>query len=153
MATTLSRLTEYFLEMDQRELAMSAGKGLEIYPENLPALATRAQMEMVRGDAARFAATFKTLLSVYNASDEHDLSWDRRVSLALVLMQGQKTELARREMEICLNLMDEARLRSLSVGSLYRFQVLLKALGLKIEEEKLRTLATALLPEALRGGL
>jgi hypothetical protein len=152
-ATTLGRLAEYFLEMGQGDLAMSAAQGLAGYPENLPALAALAQIELARGDAARFAGTFKTLLAVYSAAEEHDLSWDRRVSLAVVLMQGKQPELARREMEIALNLMDEAGLRSLSVGSLYRFQVLLKALDLKIEDEKLRRLAAASLPESLRSQL
>jgi tetratricopeptide (TPR) repeat protein len=152
-ATTLSRLAEYFLEMGQGELAMSASRGLAIYPENLPALAALGQIELARGDGASFAATFRTLLAVYASTEEHDLSWDRRVSLAVVLMQGKRTDLARREMEIALNLMDEARLRSLSIGSLYRFQVLLKALGLKIEDGRLQALAGSLLPEALRGQL
>jgi hypothetical protein len=151
-ATTLSRMAEYFLEMGQGDLAMSAAQGLASYPENLPALAALAQIEFARGDAGRFSGTFKTLLAVYSASEEHDLSWDRRVSLAVVLMQGHRAEQARREMEICLNLMNDAKLRSLSVGSLYRFHVLLKALGLKIEDENLRALAITLLPEALRGG-
>lgn len=152
-ATTLSRLAEYFLEMGQGDLAMSASRGLAIYPENLPALAALGQIELARGDGASFAATFRTLLAVYASTEEHDLSWDRRVSLAVVLMQGKRTDLARREMEIALNLMDEARLRSLSIGSLYRFQVLLKALGLKIEDGRLQALAGSLLPEALRGQL
>lgn len=151
-ATTLSRLAEYFLETGQGELAVSAARGLASYPENLPALATLAQIELAGGQQGRFASTFRTLLSVYSAAEEHDLSWDRRVSLAVVLMQGKQAGLARREMEISLGLMNEAGLRSLSVGSLYRFQVLLKALGLKIEDEKLRALATTLLPAALRSG-
>lgn len=152
-ATAVSRLAEYFLETDQGQLALSAATALVNYPENLPALAALAQIEMARGDAARFQATLKTLLAVYQAGEEHDLSWDRRVSLAVVLMQGKQTDFARREMEICLNLMDEARLRSLSVGSLYRFQVLLRVLNLRIEDEKLHSLARSLLPDGLRARL
>ncbi|MDQ5977158.1 MAG: hypothetical protein QG602_130 [Verrucomicrobiota bacterium] len=152
-ATAVSRLAEYFLETDQGQLALSAATALVNYPENLPALAALAQIEMARGDAARFQTTLKTLLSVYQAGEEHDLSWDRRVSLAVVLMQGKQAGFARREMEICLSLMDEARLRSLTVGSLYRFQVLLRALNLRIEDEKLHTLARSLLPDGLRARL
>ncbi len=152
-ATAVSRLAEYFLETDQGPLAASAASALVNYPENLPALAALAQVDMARGDSARFQARLKTLLAVYGASEEHDLSWDRRVSLAVVLMQGKQPEAARREMEICLNLMDEARLRSLTVGSLYRFQVLLRALNLRIEDPKLQALARSLLPEGLRARL
>lgn len=152
-ATAVSRLAEYFLEMDQAQLATSAASALVNYPENLPALAALAQVEMARGDAVRFGATLKTLLAVYGATEEHDLSWDRRVSLAVVLMQGKQPELAKRELEICLNLMDEARLRSLTVGSLYRFQVLVRALGLSIADPKLQSLARSLLPDGLRARL
>jgi len=152
-ATTLSRLVEYFIEMGQMQLALAAGKGLEIYPQNLPALATIAQLELARGDATHFNTVFTALISNYSSTEEHDLSWDRRVSLAVVLMQGKRTELARREMGICLNLMDEAKLRSLSISSLYRFQVMLNALNLKIDDARLQALAKSLLPEALRSRL
>jgi hypothetical protein len=93
------------------------------------------------------------LLTNSASSEEHDLAWDRRVSLAIVFMQGKRADLAKREMEICLNLMDEAKLRSLSVASLYRFQVLLRALDLKTEDARLQALARSLLPEALRSRL
>jgi hypothetical protein len=149
-ATAVSRLTEYFLEMGQGPLAASAASALVNYPENLPALAALAQVEAAQGNSARYQAVLKTLVSVYRATEEHDLSWDRRVSLAVVLMQGKQADMARREMELCLALMDEARLRSLSVGSLYRFQVLLRALNLQITDPKLQSVARNLLPEALR---
>jgi hypothetical protein len=152
-ATTLARLAEYFLEMDHGDLVTLATSGLGEHPENLAALAALAQVEIARGDTTRFQATLKTLLSVYGATDEHDLSWDRRVSLAVVLMQGKQQELARRELELCLSLVDEARLRSLSVGSLYRFQVLLRALNLQISDARLQKLATSLLPDGLRARL
>jgi len=152
-ATTVARLAEYFLEMDRADLVMLAASGLASHPDNLAALAALAQVEIARGDAPGFQTTLKTLLTVYGSSDEHELSWDRRVTLAVVLMQGQHPDLARREMEICLNLIDEPQLRSLSVGSLYRFQVLLRALKLEIQDPRLRTLALTLLPDGLRARL
>ena len=152
-ATALSRLVEYFIEMGQGDLAGSAGKGLAVFGSDLPALTAKAQLELAQGDAGRFNETFQALLTNYASSEEHDLVWDRRVSLAVVLMQGKRADLARREMEIALNLMDEARLRSLSVASLYRFQVLTAALGLRIEDARLQALAKTLLPEALRSRL
>lgn len=152
-ATALSRLVEYFMEMGQNNLANAAGKGLAVFGSDLPALTTTAQLEMARGNAPGFAAAFSALLTNYASAEEHDLVWDRRVSLAIVLMQGKRPDLAKREMEIALNLMDEAKLRSLSVASLYRFQVLLGALDLKIEDARLQSLARTLLPEALRSRL
>ena len=152
-ATALCRLAEYFIEMGQEQLANSVGKGLGVYIESLPALATVAQLELGRGDTGLFNTAFQALLANYASSEEHDLSWDRRVSLAVVLMQGKRADLARREMVICLNLLDEAKLRSLSVSSLYRFQVMQTALSLKIDDARLQSLAKSLLPVSLRNRL
>jgi hypothetical protein len=152
-ATTLSRLTEYFIEMGQGPLARSTAEGLARYPGNLPALVARAQLYQAAGDQAGIERALAAVLAVYETSEEHDLAWDRRVSLAILLMQGRRTDFARREMEICLNLMDEGRLRTLSVSSLYRFQVLLKALKLPVPDPKLEQLGRELLPESLRGRL
>ncbi len=152
-ATASSRLVEYFMEMDQGNLAAAAGKGLAVFGSDLPALTATAQLQLAQGDAAAFGRTFQALLTNYGSSEEHDLAWDRRVSLAIVLMQGKRSDLAKHEMEVCLNLMDETKLRSLSVASLYRFQVLLGALHLRIEDPRLQQLAKTLLPEALRSRL
>lgn len=152
-ATSLSRMTEYFIEMGQGQLVQSAARGLASYPGNLPALVALAQSQQVQGDGEGFRRTLAALKSTYDTSEEHDLAWDRRVSLMILFLQAQQRDAATREMEICLNLVDEAKLKSLSVGTLFRFQIALKALGRELPTPALRELAPALLPESLRARL
>ena len=81
------------------------------------------------------------------------MPWDRRVSLAIMLARGKQMDLAREQVRRCLKEVDEAKLRWLSTGSLYRLQVLCKAYGLPIADQRLRELARDLLPPELRSRL
>lgn len=78
------------------------------------------------------------------------MGWERRVSLAVVLAQGNRSDLARKQLQRCIADLNAARLRALSTGSLYRLQVLCKALDLPITDPALRELARQLLPAELR---
>jgi hypothetical protein len=73
--------------------------------------------------------------------------------LAIVLMRGKQADLAREQLRRCLADVDEAKLYSLTTGSLYRLQVLGKAFGLGIADQRLRGLALDLLPSDLRSRL
>jgi len=152
-ATAESRLAEYFAEMEQTELAASAEMALHRFPADLGALVGRAQVEIARADMDSFGQTMDLLLHCLSGGADRALPWDRRVSLAVVLAQGQQIGLARVEVMQCLADVDEAKLRALSAGSLYRLQVLSKALGLGIADSRLRELAVGLLPPELRGRL
>jgi hypothetical protein len=149
-ATAQSRLAEYFAEMDQTELAASAGAALRRFPADLDALVGRAQVEIARGDKGAFAQTVDLLLHRLSGGADRTLPWDRRVGLAVVLAQAQQVDLARVEVTHCLADADDARLRALPTGSLYRLQELSKALGLGIADPRLRELAVDLLPPELR---
>ena len=152
-AASLGRLAEYFIESQQLDLAASAGQALQRYPADLGALVALAQVEKARGEAEDFAKTFNVLLSSVAAGFDRTLAWDRRVSLAVVLAQGERNDLAREQVRRCLEKLDESRIRSLTTGSLFRLQVLSKAYGLEISDPTLRELARKLLPAELRGRL
>ncbi len=152
-ATSLSRLAEYFLEMQQLDLAIDAGVALLPYPSNLGALVARAQVEKARGDDAAFAGVFKILLPNLAGGLDRALPWDRRVSLAVVLALGERTDLARTQVQRCLTELNEERLRSLTPTSLYRLHVLTKTFALKFPDQKLADLARELLPAELRSRL
>jgi len=81
------------------------------------------------------------------------LPWDRRVSLALTLAQADRVAPAVAQTRRCLADLDAAKLRTLSTGSLYSFQVLLRAVGLGITDPAQQELARSLLPENLRARL
>ena len=152
-AVALSRLTEYFVEMGQLDLAASAGQSLRRFPADLGALVARAQVEIARSDTTGFARSVEQLRSRLAGGADRALPWDRRVSLAVVLMRGKQADLAREQIRRCLAELDEAKLRSLTTGSLYRLQVLGKAFGLEINDQRLRGLAFDLLPSDLRSRL
>jgi hypothetical protein len=72
------------------------------------------------------------------------------MSLAIALVQGGRADLARDQVERCLEQIDEARLRSLSTVSLFYLQRLGRAFDLRIVDPRLRALAIKLLPPDLR---
>jgi hypothetical protein len=146
----LSRLAEYAVEMQQLDLAAAAGQALERYPTDLGALVARAHVEKARGDPEAFTKTFSELLSNLSGGYDRTLPWDRRVSLAVVLAEGEHPDLAREQVRRCLDGIDEPRIRSLTTAALFRLQVLAKAFQLEISDPKLRNLARQLLPAELR---
>ncbi|HEY4248561.1 MAG TPA: hypothetical protein VGM64_17190 [Lacunisphaera sp.] len=149
-ATHRSRLIEYFLEMQQMDLAVRSSQFLTKYPANLGALVTLAQVQKASGESEAFTKTFDALLANLSGGSDQNLPWDRRVSLSVALALGGKMDLARAQVQRCLKEINAARIRSLTTGSLYRLQVLGKAYGLTIADPTLRDLAQNLLPAELR---
>jgi hypothetical protein len=149
-ATAASRLAEYFVDMGQPELAAAAGQALRRYPADLGASLAQAEVAIAAGDPEATAPAVSVLLRRIAGGADKALPWDRRVGLAIVLAQTQHLDLARGRLADCLTEMDAAKLRSLSTNSLYRLQVLRRALGLEIADSHLRDLSLALLPADLR---
>ncbi|MEO7414307.1 MAG: hypothetical protein ABIZ81_13220, partial [Opitutaceae bacterium] len=152
-ASAASRLAEYFVETQRVEQVTAAIEVLQRYPTDLGALAALAQVEKARANAAGFAKVLDLLVSSLEVGLDRTLAWDRRVSLAIVLAQGDRNDLAREQVRRCLERLDETRLRSLTTASLFRLQVLFKAFGLQISDPKLREFAAKLLPAELRSRL
>lgn len=149
-AAAAGRLAEYLVETGRIKDARAVGGGLRRFPGDVSALAARAQVEHALGDAAAFAKTVDSLLARLSSGGDRYLPWDRRVSLAIVLLQGRRIDLAREQVRRCLADANEARLRSLSTGSLYDLLLLGHSFGLTIADPKLRDLAVDLLPVDLR---
>jgi len=152
-AAAAGRLAEYFVEMDQLDLAASAAQALRRFPADFGALVARAQVENARGDMDGFARTVDLLLPRLSNGADRTLPWDRRVSLAVVLALGQHMDLARAQLGRCLAEVDDAKLRSLSAESLYHLDVLSKIAGQGIADPRLRALALDLLPQISRDRL
>src|SRR6185503_8789694 len=127
-----SRIAEYFIEMGDLDHAASVGQVLRRYPADFGAWVARAQVEIARGDDAGLAGSLKVLLPRIKAGGDRVLPWDRRVALAVVLAQVKEADLAREQVRRCIAAMDDAKLRSLSTGPLYRLLVLARAFGFSI---------------------
>lgn len=149
-ALALSRLAEYALETQDAAMAASINDTLKTYPTNLGALIGRAQIEKARGDTAAFDPVFATIQQNLSNRLDRLLPWDRRVSLAVVLALGGRNDLAKPQVQRCLAELDEARVRSLDEGSLYRLLLLSRNLDVPVPKPALRELALSLLPEEMR---
>jgi hypothetical protein len=153
-ATALSHLAGYFIEMGRLDFAAAVGETLQqSFPADLGAAIARAQIALARPGPAAHASAIDPVLKALARGDDRALAWDRRVSLAIVLAQVKRFDLARTQMQRCLAELTEPRLRSLTAVSLYRFQVLAKAFGLGISDPQLRTVARNLVPAELRSEL
>jgi hypothetical protein len=152
-ALSLSRTAEYFVEMEQLDLAGAVAQALRRFPGDLGAWVARVDVEAAQGGDISQLESFKQLLPRVKTAASRPLPLDQRVNLAVLLVRGKQLDLAREQLRRCLEQLDETGLRSLTTGSLYRFQVLLKALGLEIAPPKLRQLALDLLPPEMRSRL
>jgi hypothetical protein len=152
-AAAAGRLAEYLVEMGKLDDAAAVAERLRRYPGDVGALAAQAQVESARGDNDGARQTLASLLARLSAGGDRFLPWDRRVSLAVVLVRGERYDLAREQVRRCMADASEARLRSLSVGSLYDLLVLAHSFGQDFSDPALRRLALGLLPGDLRNRL
>ncbi len=144
-AAAFSRLAEYFVETGQLDLAVATRSGLQQFPGDLGAMAALAQVDWAMRERGDFAGAFQALLSGVSTPAERALPWDRRVSLAIVLAQGKRADLAREQVQKCLGSIDEDRIRSLTTESLFRLQLLGRRYDVKISDPRLQRLAHDLL--------
>jgi hypothetical protein len=152
-AAAAGRLAEYLVETGDLDAASAVAERLRRYPGDVGALAARAQVEGARGDLAAAGQTVASLLARLSGGGDRYLPWDRRVSLAVVLARVQRYDLAREQVRRCAADVSEARLRSLSTGSLYDLLVLAHSFNIEIADPALRDLALDLLPGDLRNRL
>jgi hypothetical protein len=152
-ATVRGRLVEYLLEMHNIDKAAVAGRELLRYPADLGALVALAQLAKARGDEEAFAKVFKSIVADVTGGSDRRLMWDRRVSLAVVLALGGRSDLARVQVRRCVGEADEARIRFLTTQSLYYLLLVARRSGVEIPDTRLRALSLKLLPEELRGRL
>ncbi len=148
--TALSNLAEFFVETGQIDQAAATAAKLRHYPADPGALSALAQVEYARGDRAAFDSLLGKLVPYAARSAGADLGWDRQLSVAVVLTQGRRLDLASDVIRRCLAGADDARLRALSANSLLRLLTLKKISGHSFPDPRLEELARRLLPPTLR---
>jgi hypothetical protein len=149
-ATLRSRLVEYLVEMHHLDQAAYASQALLRYPADLGALVALAQVAKARGDDEDFAKVFSSLVSNLSSGSDRPLAWDRRVSLAVVLALGGRSDLSLAQVTRCMGEIDDARIRLLTTGSLYHLLFLCKHFGVPVSDPRLHALSLKLLPAELR---
>jgi len=150
-ATALSHLAEYFTEMEQPTQARAVAYALESsFPTDLGAAAARVLATQAAGDTAAFGRALNDLQTALTRGDDQTLAWDRRVSVAIALVEGRRFDQAREQARRSLAEVTEAHLRSLTTISLHRLLVMSRGFGLEIGDPRLREIAQRLLPAELR---
>jgi hypothetical protein len=151
-ATTLSNIALYFAETGDLGGARSAAEGLARFTTDFGAWVARAQVAAATHDDSELANDLKVLQSRLALRVQPLISWDRRVDLAVVLARAKVTVLAKKQLVLCINAIDDHRVRSLSPGSVYRLLVLCRGLGVTMPPAE-NALALSLVPPTLRARL
>lgn len=101
-ALSLSRLAEYFVEMDRAEpAALAAGVLAKSFPDDPNAAIARATFHAFAKSPSALDRELDRLTADI-AADRAPFYWDRRVQRAIVLALGRRHELARQEVTACL---------------------------------------------------
>jgi hypothetical protein len=143
-ALSLSRLAEYFAEMNRPEPASLAANILaQSFPEDPNAVIARATVYAHAKDFKKFERELARLAADVEAG-KAPFSWDRRVQRAILLALGRQPELARREIEECLAHASEEVLFELTALQVHRLNMLAKDFDLAFPNPALARLAATL---------
>jgi hypothetical protein len=151
-ATALGNIALYFVETGDLDQARAAAKGLTRFPIDFGSWVVRAQVAAATRDRAESAKILKVIQARLAARVQPLISWSRRVDLAVVLARANDETLAKKELKLCIDDIDDAKIRSLSPGSLFRLLVLTRAFGLSFDPQ-LHRMALGLIPAELRSRL
>jgi hypothetical protein len=153
-APALSRLAEYFVETGRLDLAAAVGDTLEqSFAADAGAMIARARIALARGESRTLARIMPELLPAIADGRDEDLPWERRANLAVVLAQTKHPELARAQVEFCLQEADLDRLRSLGPVALFRLLALARSQRIGFADPALNAAALDLLPAEFQAQL
>lgn len=153
-ASALSRLGEYFAETGRAQFAAAIAVTLqESFPSDLSGLVAQAQIAVTQGNLPVFNEALEAIIPYVEEERDGDLEFDRRVSLANVLMLGREAEYAREQVGYCMDEMDDYLLTTVTAPNLYRFMLLAHSFNEPFPEPELETLARQLLPAQMRSEL
>ncbi len=143
-ALSLSRLAEYFVEMNRPEPAGLAAQVLgQSFPEDPNAAIARALVFARLERSADFDREVARLAADVSAGRTMP-DWDRRVQRAIVLALARRHDLARGEIEACVAEASENALLELTALEAYRLAALARNYGVSFADPKLAQLLAAL---------
>ena len=144
----LVRNAAFEMEMGRPEAAADLLPALRALGSSLPALAELVRIEGQRSDAAAVEIALERIAAL--GTPPAALAPDDQVRLVVALAIGGRLDAARRELERCLEGMDEHSLRRLTAGTLSDLLSSCEHLGVTFPDPALRALAAQLLPPKLR---
>ncbi len=136
-ALSLSRLAEYFVEMERPEPAGLAARVLaESFPDDPNAAIARATFYASAQKPAELERELNRLASDV-AADRVPFLWDRRVQRAIVFALGRRNDLARSEVEACLATASRDELYDLTPLQAYRLHTIARRLRMAFSDPEL----------------
>ncbi len=143
-ALSLSRLAEYFAEMDRAEPATLASRVLaQSFPDDPNAAIARATVAAYAKETADFDRELARL-AADAAAGRSPFSWDRRVQRAIVLALGHQPDLARAEVAACAAGASREDLFDLTPLQAYRLRTLATHFGIAFPDPALARLLESL---------
>jgi hypothetical protein len=150
-ASALSRLGEYFAETKQHQFAAAIAVTLQkSFPSDLSGLVAQAHIAVSQGNPAVFNEALTSIRQNVEDERDGDLEFDRRVSLANILMLGRESEFSRDQVLYCMDEVDAYLLKTVSTANLYRFILLADSFNEPFPETELDAFARELLPAEFR---
>jgi hypothetical protein len=146
-AIAASRKVEYFLEIGKIDRANEAVRELKKYPGDIAALVAAAEVEKANQNETAFSDSIATIVRrlQYSRFKQPIVAWDRRVSLATILVQGRERGLAREQVQACIADATEERLRSLSPSAVRNLLLLSRGFNIPFANPELLVLARQLI--------
>jgi hypothetical protein len=136
-ALVLSRLAEYFVEMDRPEPAGLVAQALaESFANDPNAVLARATVYAQAKNQSAFDRELERLTADATAG-KVPFSWDRRVQRAIVLLLGRQPDLARAEIAACVATATENSLFELTPLQAHRLRALATRFQAVFPDEKL----------------
>ncbi len=146
-ALLLSRLTEYFIEMNRPEPAKLAAASLkDAYPNDPNAAIARAFSHAESGEKSAFTA-LTSKMGVEAKADRIRLDWDRRILRAILLASSNQHSLAKPEIKACLDSMSEEKLHALTPLQNLQLQRIVKLYKMEFPSAELLELSKSLSSE------
>ena len=149
----LSRLADFFVERGQLGELRDFRKSLEAYPRSVPALAAMARIDLALREGVRLAETLETLTPLLSRRAGRNLPPDRRISLATLFIQTKQGELAREQIETCMDEIDVDSLKAMTPGTVINLIALSASLGVPFRDAMIEETAIAMTPPAVRTAL
>lgn len=146
----LSRLTDLFVERGQMVEARSIREALKSYPRSVVAMGSIANVDYALRDRASLDASLEKLIPYLSRRSSRNLPADRRITLAVLFMRTNKTDLAREQITACLEKLDTTTLRTLTPDAISGLIAISHALAIPFPDEKLETAALELIPPNIR---
>jgi len=145
----LSNLADLFVERGQQREMLGIREVLKEYPRSLYALSSVANIDQALGDA-NAGESLAAVIPYLSRRAARRLPLDRRVTLAVVLFRGQERQLAKEQIEACMELVDADTLRTLTPNAVASLLALANAMDVSFPENSIKEEALSLVPVALR---